>query len=105
MKYIVLEIADINENGDRMEREIPVIFPNSLVHRDVAESTTRLLRRQQPDGRMRIIKAVAAGFISSMAIGDGKTQCHGESESLNLKSREQEDDRLIHMHDYLFGVK
>jgi hypothetical protein len=44
---------------------------------------------------------VAAGFVSSMKIG---SPCHGESETLNLKSRGAQDDRLIAVMDYSHGI-
>jgi hypothetical protein len=104
MKYIIIHVTDIGSDGGRVEREVPMIFPDLLVHKEVADFTMRLLRREQPDGRMRVVKPVAAGFLSSMAIGHPDRQvCHGESESLGLKSRPQ-DSKLIHLFDYAHGI-
>lgn len=103
MKYIVLQVIDHYPAGN-LTREIPLIFPELLVHKDMADLLTRSLRRDLPDGRIREIKPVAAGFLSSVAIGSSAVDvCHGESETLKLASR-PEDSQLIHMYDYEHGI-
>lgn len=89
MKYIVLEVT---HGGST--RELPVIFPELLVHANVAKAlaTMRGLENAKP---------ISAGFLSSM---DVSPACHGASESLELKSRGKVDDNLIMMHDYLHGI-
>lgn len=107
MKYIVIRITDhaTRDGMEDMQREVPFVFPLCCTHSEVARYMRRMLRDEQPDGRMREIEVVSAGFISSMAVGDGKNQCHGKSESLgDLPSRPGVDDKLLHMHDYLHGI-
>lgn len=102
MKYVVIEIIDQTETGEFV-REIPVVFPGSMVHSEVAAAITRVLRKNHPDGRTRQIKPVAAGFINSPDLAD--IECHGESESLGgLKSRGRADVALIAMNDYYHGI-
>ena len=85
MKYIVLQIR----NGETV-REWPIIFPDMMVHRQVAQWMGNLLEREhnlKP-------KVIAAGSISFFG---GKVHCTGESETLNLESRGSEDENLIKM--------
>lgn len=88
MKYIVLEQII----GDGLKREIPIIFPNALTHAIVAEC---MMKSEELVGAVPI----AAGFL------DIDTEnCYGESESLKLQSRGQQDRLLIDCHDYLNGI-
>lgn len=105
MKYIILKVTDYADNTTEPDlvREIPFIFPDICIHSDVAEYMTRMLRRERPDGRLREIEAVSAGFIHSMSIG-GKGACNGKSETLNLNSRGDQDTALISTFDYLHGI-
>jgi hypothetical protein len=96
MKYVVIQ----EQIGDDV-REFPIIFPNILVHSVVAASVIAGLQAfHNKDGKYM---PVAAGEISSMDLCAGS--CHGSSETLKLKSRGEEDDKLITLHDYLHGVK
>ena len=79
-----------------MVREVPVIFPNSLVHKDMADTLIRMCPGFEGG------KAVSGGFLSSTGLCQDPV--HGESESLKLKSRPEDTD-LILMHDYLHGIK
>lgn len=88
MKYIVLKIKD---------REWPIIFPDMMVHSDVAESMQLHVIRFH-DERSRV---VAAGSISFFG---GNVLCSGESETLGIESRGSEDEKLIKMFDYLHGI-
>lgn len=95
MKYVILEIP-IGKSG--LLRDVPIIFPEELVHSDVANLMARC-------PGMATARPIAAGFLSSMSVG-GTGACYGESESLGkLKSRGQIDDQLISMMDYTHGVK
>lgn len=71
MKYIMLE--------DIEGRKIPIIFPDHIVHADMAKLACNLIARQQK----AIVQPIAAGFIS---IGTD-IMTFGESETLKLKSR------------------
>lgn len=105
MKYVVLAVTDHSGIGE-MTRHVPIIFPDMLTHSEVAKAITRTLRAEVPDGRMRDIQPVSAGFLSSLVISDGKKPiCHGFSESMNLASRPVEDSALIATYDYLHGIQ
>jgi hypothetical protein len=95
MKYIIIEIP-IGNSG--LLRDLPIIFPDELVHAEVFACVSR------HDGVARA-RPIAAGFLSSMSVGETGA-CYGESESLGkLKSRGKIDDQLISMIDYTHGVK
>lgn len=92
MKYIIVQIR----NGD-IVCEWPIIFPDMLVHRQIAETIKwHLVRYHDQDARI-----VAAGSASFFG---GKVRCFGESETLNVESRGNEDVKLIKMFDYLHGI-
>ncbi|WP_339844362.1 hypothetical protein [uncultured Halopseudomonas sp.] len=92
MKYIMLQIMT-GTQGD-LVREFPVIFPDALVHADVAEAITKL-----PE--LATAKPVAAGFLSSLGL---EAECYGESETLQIKSRGDLDSSRICMLDYSHGI-
>ena len=95
MKYVVMS-APLGKSG--MRRELPVVFPDALTHRDVADA----LKRGCPELRGAV--PVAAGFLSSMSVGE-EGACHGKSESLGgLASRGTVDDALMRMLDYGHGI-
>ena len=85
MKYIVFLSA---EN----DREIPIIFPSTLVHLDVAKVMSKVVGTS---------KVTAAGELSSLDID---ATCHGESTTIGIKSRGEVDSRLIAAYDYSFGM-
>jgi hypothetical protein len=89
MKYIVLK-----QNFNGIIREISIIFPNELVHSEVA----RLFQEHYPEfiGRSEVI---SAGDIN---VGD--VECAGKSTSLKIKSREKNDEDLINTVDYFHGI-
>jgi len=89
MKYIVIEASRKNNKV-----EIPIIFPNILVHKEVADSTmAMIMSKHKMDS-----KVVAAGSINSYNM-----QCSGFSETLNIGSRFQ-DTQLIQTYDYNHGI-
>lgn len=94
MKYVVIEVTISDD-----VREMPIIFPNALVHSVVADAVIVGMQEQWKNAKY---KAVSAGEISSMDVGDGS--CSGGSETLKLKSRGKLDDHLIRMHDYMHGI-
>lgn len=97
MKYIVLRTTHKLPSGD-MVREYPIVFPDALIHADVAAALA--LHLPQLKGAM----PCAAGSLSSMEVG-AVGACHGKSETLgNLKSRGKQDDTLMMCWDYLHGV-
>ncbi len=90
MKYIVMQV--LNKSG--LDLEVPFVFPEIIVHSMMAEACRSLLSIHFPESD---IKAISAGFTSSMAFED---DCYGKSESLNLESRPERDNALIKMCDY-----
>ena len=93
MKYIIVQIR----NGETV-REWPIIFPDMLVHRAMADIVQNHLAVDYKQLNRRI---VAAGSFSCFG---GEVSCFGESETLNVESRGSEDARLIKMFDYLHGI-
>lgn len=79
MKYVMLE--------DTEGRKIPIIFPDHLVHADVAMVMCKLINTRQ---KVRV-GPTSAGFIS---VGVD-IQTHGESETLGLKSKPTDTDYII----------
>lgn len=94
-KYIVFEI----ETPSRIKMELPVIFPDKLVHADVAEALHRVLRKTFHHA---MSKPLSAGAISMVRIPFGT---EGESKTLKLKSRTEDDDVLIESFEYSHGIK
>lgn len=85
MKYIMFL-------DTKTESHIPIIFPNRLVHQDVAEHLDFMLLRHDIE-----VELVSAGFWN-------KTNgCHGKSETLDLESREI-DTEIIASMDYRHGL-
>ena len=84
MKYIMFE----KKLPDDMVQIVPVIFPEALVHSDVAEVMRRLKG-------IRGLEPVAAGSINMLA-----QTCYGKSETLQLNARSQ-DAETINFVDYL----
>lgn len=81
MKYIVMR----RKVGDTI-REIPILFPNELVHRHVASALLNL--PGNPYGFEN--KVAAAGSVVL-----DEVRCDGSSETLNIGSRGEEDEHLI----------
>jgi len=90
MKYIMLRIVTAGE----IIRELPIIFPDALVHADVAEAITKL-------PGLYTATPVSAGSLSSLEL---ETQCYGDSQTLDLKSRGDLDSGRICMLDYSHGI-
>jgi hypothetical protein len=90
MKYVVIRV----DHGD-VGREIPVIFPESLVHSLVADAI------MQMEGVVEFKpRVVSAGEVF---IDDG-IDCLGGSETLGVKSRGRKDDILIRSINYMHGI-
>lgn len=103
MKYVVLYVLDHDkEHRELSAREIPIIFPNELVHADVYHTVADMLMKQAEKGTFRAVTSVSAGDVNSMDLGK-KGLCHGQSETLKLK-RGVVDDALIGCYDYLHGI-
>ena len=77
-----------------VDRFVPVIFPDALVHDIVAKAFIGALRKHGWTG----CKVESAGEIDMAAI-----QTFGSSETLGVEARE-EDAEIITTYDYTHGV-
>ena len=95
MKYIVLR-----QEADGFAVEYPVVFPNSISHKDMHEALKIALDKSMK-GKLT---AVAAGSLSSLHVG-AEGACNGKSDSsMALDSRGLTDDNLLSSNDYLHGI-
>lgn len=85
MKYIMM----FDQNS---KRYFPIIFPSDFVHKHMAGACQGQL------GGAIFLKAVSAGDYNPMT-----GVCSGESETLKLKSRE-EDTQIIQCYNYMHGI-
>jgi hypothetical protein len=79
----------IQQSG--MSKKIPIIFPDFLVHSDVAKAMKRLTD-------LREAEIASAGFYDPIS-GD----CHGKSETLEVSS-DPEDGNIILRYEYFHGL-
>ena len=93
MKYIVIE-----QKTKELDRVIPIIFPDALVHKDVYESVVHMLRRTEHPELEAEYEVYSAGSC------DVKVQCSGKSETLGVESLIKGDDSIINMYDYTHGL-
>lgn len=85
MKYIMFK----QEQGD-LSKLIPVIFPNDLVHADVAKALQQSVLKGH--------SIVSAGSISPLNL-----EAEGRSETLGVESNPIVDSHVIKMNDYGVG--
>jgi hypothetical protein len=90
MKYIVMQ----RNLGDIIQ-EVPIIFPTCLVHKHVAQALLKL-----PGNSYQFLNRVA----SAGEITFGSIWCGGDSETLKISSRPQ-DEALISSIDYNCGYE
>lgn len=85
MKYVMFKC----ESDGKPSLLLPVIFPDVITHKDMAEAIghTRVMPEGPFAGWWMWPKPMSAGFYDNGV-------CHGYSESLKLKSR-QEDTAVI----------
>ena len=99
MKYIVCRVK---RNGKTV-MDVPVVFPDFLVHAMVFAQMRALLETQyfKASAKTEVV-ALSAGELSSTGFAVSATDglCHGRSDTLGVKSRGELNDRLIHMADY-----
>ena len=89
MKYIMIKMTIKDAS-----RYVPIIFPECLVHKNVAEHIEHLMRMEHNAE----VEIVSAGFY------DIGATCYGESESLNLKSKPEQDTDIIREYPYKHGL-
>lgn len=83
MKYVMIQ---------RGHQVLPVIFPDYLVHEDVANAIISVLTNMDGN-KLTPRQAIAAGDVT---LGGFKmVSCSGHSETLKLESRGDLDERLI----------
>lgn len=90
-KYVMLE----SQIGD-LKVLFPIIFPDKLVHSQVVQQLRKIVPGYKDGG----VKAVSAGsieYIDTHGLG-------GESKTLDLKSRPNEDVSVIENYSYLHGL-
>jgi hypothetical protein len=95
MKYVVMKVRI--KGG--MDMELPVVFPNSLVHKDMADAL-RMVIHESLDNVVHT-EPVSAGEVSLFGTG---LNCSGYSETLNLHSRGSRDSTLLVGCDYGAGI-
>lgn len=106
MKYIVCQVK---RKGEPLY-EFPFVFPEQLVHAMVFSQMRAMLEHQFFSNKEKTeVVPIAAGFLHSMTFAtgtgaEGNGFCHGESESLGVKSRGLQDDKLFMMNDYGAGA-
>lgn len=92
MKYVMFEIRH-----DSIVINVPIMFPDSLVHSLVADEMQRVFKKHRwPNARV-----VSAGSVTG--IDDVYTS--GESETLGVASRGKRDQRIIENYDFLHGIE
>jgi hypothetical protein len=87
VKYIMLKVG---------EQNVPVIFPDTLVHSTVYGAMLRVLAAQ---GAWNT-KVVAAGMCNIEM-----TAAYGESETLSIESRGERDKNIVNQYSRLGGLE
>lgn len=96
MKYVILRV------DTQGALEFPVIFPEHLSHRNVAEALLPVLAKDFKAPT----RAVSAGFMHSTELLDtdfSDPAVYGKSVTLNMESRPELDHQIIHLQDYVHG--
>lgn len=88
MKYVMAKLKD--------GKKVPLVFPNFLVHKEMATAFIRVLHRHGFDE----VEFVSAGELTMFGAG---VECSGFSETLNLTAAEG-DAKIIELYDYLHGM-
>lgn len=84
MKYVMFRVP----GPGGIDRLVPVLFPDSLVHREVAEAL------------YPVVKGLP---VSAGECVVDVSSTHGRSSTLAMDSREEDAD-VISTHDYLHGL-
>ena len=89
MKYIMVQVEK------PVRRVIPIIFPNEIVHKLMADAAIGMLRDHH---RLNKCKVVGAGEIHI-----GGVNCGGKSESLKVRSKKSDAQTILGI-DYFCGI-
>lgn len=95
MKYVMLEIT--LAGGEAPPFKLPVIFPDVLVHRDMAAHLKEIAWSTWRSCRVNVVSAGEINFEVH--------ECFGKSESLNVNSRKERDADTISTYNYTRGVE
>lgn len=87
MKYVIVKAGD---------QEYPVIFPDQMVHKDVAMHISAMLHNHH-NVAIKDLSVSSAGFVPSASLR--AMVCDGKSESLEIGSR-PDDATFIATIDY-----
>ena len=96
MKYIVVSAIKRKGENESVIR-YPFVFPNNLVHANVAKVMCLLISLMH---LKRDVLVTSAGDVNST---DFTGECSGKSDTLNLKSAKG-DTNLLSMNDYGAGM-
>lgn len=89
--YLVLSLK-----RDGVEYQMPIIYPDKLVHSAVAAAMCQVLVDHLP--------GATATPVSAGQIEISVDSCSGQSTSLDLASRGEEDEHLIDGFPYFHGI-
>lgn len=99
MKYVVALCHEAST--PEMHHEIPVMFPQALTHKHMANWLPKILYRS--DTTLVFDKIVGAGFCRPTENG---ISCYGRSESLMIASRAEADsEAFARCNGYDFGTQ
>lgn len=88
--YVILGLGD---------REIPIIYPDVLVHKQIAEAIQPLVEQMRGEEDVTPVKVVSAGSLQLTV-----NTCEGRSTTLNLESRGDTDEQQINCMPYWHGM-
>lgn len=91
MKYVMFKAEFAG-----MERLVPIIFPDTLVHAMMADHMKALIK--ESFSVKGTISVVSAGDIDIVGV-----RTHGKSETLKCAAK-QSDARVISEYDYMHGI-
>lgn len=87
-KYIMFRVTD------PIPRDIPVIFPDFLVHDQVFHAL-----RAMEGNQLQTAMPIAAGSMQLLDV-----ECFGKSTTLNVVSRKTLDENIVLSYPYLHGL-
>jgi hypothetical protein len=103
MKYIVVEVSDskADPESDKFVQHLPIIFPNTLIHKDMFEGVQQNLLMDE-NHSFNVATCIGAGFVDLSKWGEHT--CYGESETLEIASRGKADSDLMDTYRFTHGI-
>lgn len=89
-KYVMFEV----EMDEHTRKMVPIIFPDFMIHEDIAKTTVKLLKSTHK---------MDAKVFSAGDIQFEYPICSGRSSTLKIDS-DDEDRRIISTYDYFHGI-